>query len=182
MSHETTAQSMCLRWLASKATFMAAKEPHEYQACHRRADSEPAGRIRADAESKGKGVLHRDVAPAFRRKPMWINVATSDDLDSTPLGLGPQNCPALRPHQELHPIKKGIRKAVAQKVHAGWVGRRLLQSAPWFYFLNPHSRRPYGRTGPSFEFGSANANFGIGLAGNPQFHISPQDTVITDAY
>jgi hypothetical protein len=71
MSHETTAQSMCLRWLASKATFMAAKEPHEYQACHRRADSEPAGRIRADAESKGKGVLHRDVAPAFRRKPMW---------------------------------------------------------------------------------------------------------------
>lgn len=111
-----------------------------------------------------------------------INVATSDDLDSTPLGLGPQNCPALRPHQELHPIKKGIRKAVAQKVHAGWVGRRLLQSAPWFYFLNPHSRRPYGRTGPSFEFGSANANFGIGLAGNPQFHISPQDTVITDAY
>ena len=37
---------------------------------------------------------------------------------------------ALRPHQELHPIKRGIGKAVAQEVYAGWVGPRLLQSAP----------------------------------------------------
>jgi hypothetical protein len=37
---------------------------------------------------------------------------------------------------------------VARKVDAGWMGRRLLQSAPWFYFLNPHPMRPYGRTGP----------------------------------